>query len=303
MIYLNSAKESWVVDRFRNEWYKYNKDISTRFISRSQIVWLIAPWTWEKLNVEYLNSRKIICTIHHIDTEKFDRNEEDNFYARDKYVNIYHAISKKTENQIKLLTNKPIVTIPFWVNQRIWFQINNKDKLLTKYGLNKNDYIVGSFQRDTEGSDLKSPKLSKGPDRLAKILIEMNQTRKNLHVLLAGKRRNYLIDILKDQNINYSYFEMAKFKNLNELYNCLNLYIVTSRVEGGPQAVVECASAQVPIISTDVGNASNILSDSSIFDMNSFNSASPDILHAKEKVEYLYMPKGFEQFRNLLTKQ
>ena len=33
-----------------------------------------------------------------------------------------------------------------------------------KYNLSNEDYIVGSFQRDTEGHDLHSPKLSKGPD-------------------------------------------------------------------------------------------------------------------------------------------
>ena len=50
MIYLNSAKESWVVDRFKKEWYEYNKKISTKFISRSNTIWLIAPWTWSKVN-------------------------------------------------------------------------------------------------------------------------------------------------------------------------------------------------------------------------------------------------------------
>ena len=67
-------------------------------------------------------------------------------------------------------TNKDIITIPFWVNQKIWCELNNKDELRKKYGFSKNDYLVGSFQRDTEGYDLKSPKLSKGPDRFIEII-------------------------------------------------------------------------------------------------------------------------------------
>ena len=31
-IYISTVNESWVVDRFRKEWYKYNSDISTKFI-------------------------------------------------------------------------------------------------------------------------------------------------------------------------------------------------------------------------------------------------------------------------------
>ena len=34
---------------------------------------------------------------------------------------------------------------------------------------------------------------------------------------------------------------MCDFKTLNELMNCLDLYIVASRVEGGPRAINECS--------------------------------------------------------------
>ena len=161
MIYLNKANESWVVDRFRDEWYEYNKNISTKNIRKANILWIIAPWTWKKINKKHLKNKKVICTIHHIDTDKFDEKQKLEFQERDEFVNIYHAISEKTAKQVSKLTKKPIQTIPFWVNQNIWFDIPDKESLRSKYNLNKEDYIVGSFQRDTEGSDLLSPKLSK----------------------------------------------------------------------------------------------------------------------------------------------
>ena len=46
----------------------------------------------------------------------------------------------------------------------------------------------------------------------------------------------------------------------------LNLYIVSSRVEGGPQAIYEASLCKCPIISTDVGNSNLILSSNSIYD-------------------------------------
>ena len=63
---------------------------------------------------------------------------------------------------------------------------------------------------------------------------------------------------------------MADFSELNELYNCLDLYIVASRVEGGPQSILEATLTKTPIISTDVGLAKEILHPDSIFNMDNF---------------------------------
>ena len=48
---------------------------------------------------------------------------------------------------------------------------------------------------------------------------------------------------------------MASFKEINELYNLLDLYVVSSRFEGGPQSILECGITKTPIISTNVGIA------------------------------------------------
>tara|TARA_B100000902_G_scaffold400025_1_gene474718 strand:+ start:11602 stop:12519 length:918 start_codon:yes stop_codon:yes gene_type:complete len=298
-IYLNEANESWVVDRFRKEWIENNLDSMTENIEEADIVWIIAPWTWKKINKKHLKNKKVICTIHHIDFEKFNNKERKNFYKRDKYVDTYHAISTKTEEQVRSLTDKDIETIPFWINQNIFYEIKNKNTLRSKFNLNTESFIVGSFQRDTEGKDLVSPKLSKGPDRFVEILIELNKKNKNIEVLLTGKRRDYLIKNLKKNKIPYIYHEMTTFEQLNELYNCIDLYIVASRVEGGPQAILECAITKTPIISTDVGIASKILHESSIFTMENFSTAKPSESYAyKNSIKYK-IPEWFDNFENL----
>ena len=298
-IYLNEANESWVVDRFRKEWIENNLDSMTENIEEADIVWIIAPWTWKKINKKHLKNKKVVCTIHHIDFEKFNNKEKKNFYKRDKYVDTYHAISTKTEEQIRSLTDKDIETIPFWINQNIFYEIKNKNTLRSKFNLNTESFIVGSFQRDTEGKDLISPKLSKGPDRFIEILIELNKKNKNIEVLLTGKRRDYLIKNLKKNKIPYIYHEMITFEQLNELYNCIDLYIVASRVEGGPQAILECAITKTPIISTDVGIASKILHESSIFTMENFSTAKPSESYAyKNSIKYK-IPEWFDNFQNL----
>ena len=46
---------------------------------------------------------------------------------------------------------------------------------------------MGSFQRDSEGSDLTKPKLIKGPDVYLEIVKRLYKENNNLEVVLTGK--------------------------------------------------------------------------------------------------------------------
>lgn len=295
-IYISRANESWIVDRFREEWYEHNQSISVNKISKSEIVWIIAPWSFKKTYIPKIKNKKVICTIHHIDESTYSKKDEINFKILDRYVDVYHTISKKSFQQLRKLTNKKIITIPFWVDNKKWFPIEEKDELRKKFGISEKEFLIGSFQRDTEGKDLKSPKLVKGPDVLLKLLKNEFSHIENLKIILTGKRREYLINNFKKNNIKFKYFEMVNTKTLNELYNILDLYIVSSRVEGGPQAILECASSKIPIISTNVGIASEILSTKSIFDLDSSFNAEPNIEFQYQNVKKHFIPSGMTPF-------
>lgn len=295
-IFLNSPNENWIVDRFVEEWTYNNTSITSSSIRASDIVWIISPWTWSKLSKNQLKKKKVLVTIHHIDEKKFDLED---FKNLDQYVNFYHVISKLTQSKLEKITDKKIYYSPFWVSPKKWFTLQNKKIIRNKYNVANEEYLIGSFQRDTE-VDLISPKLEKGPDNLIEILLEYKSLEQNVRVILAGNRRDYIINKLIENKINYSYFNMVSYKELNELYNILNLYIVSSRVEGGPQAIVECALTKTPLISTNVGIASEILHPDSIFNMNNFTSAIPNIDHAYDKVQKLTIPKGFEIFIEIM---
>lgn len=303
-VFLSEINESWIVDRLREDWYIENSDISTNNIKSSDIIWIISPWLWKKLPKRKLNKRKVICTIHHIDFAKFSNKEEKDFYRRDKYVDLYHVISKKTEQQLRLLTTKEIIHIPWWVDQKNFYEIKDKKKLRKKYGFKEDDYLIGSFQRDTEGNDLKSPKLIKGPDIFLEIVKDKYKKNNNMKVVITGKRRNYLIENFEKDKIPFKYFEMVDLKSLNELYNILDLYLVTSRVEGGPQAIIECAISKTPIISTDVGIAPEVLSKESIYDLNNylkgFEAARPNINEAYKIAQKHIIPTGMKKFREMI---
>jgi len=297
-IYLNKISENWVVDRFYKEWYKYNSDISTKFIKKSDLIWVIAPWM-QNISQSMLEQKKAICTIHHIDFDKFDLDKEKEFYKLDKNINAYHAVSKKTKVDLQKLTEKKIYSIPFWVNQNIFYKLNDKSKVRKKLSLDSKRYLVGSFQRDTEGHGKLSPKLSKGPDRLIEIYDQINKIKPNFSVVLTGYRRDYIIQELKNRNIHYYYFPKVNFSKLNMLYNSLDLYVVASRVEGGPVSIMETSLTGTPLISTNVGLASEILHKDSIYEFPNFDKAVPNIETSSKNVKNYIIPRGFRNFRNM----
>ena len=300
-VYLTNLNESWIVDRLRNEWYEHNSSISTESIKEADIVWVVAPWLWKNIKKKYLKDKRVVCSIYHIEEKDFEQKQIKEFNKRDSFVDSYHVISLKTKKELEKLTKKEIIYIPFWSDQNTWFKIDDKDNLRNKYGLPLDAYIIGSFQRDTEGSDLKSPKLIKGPDRLIQIIESKNKEFNKVFILLSGKRRQYVIKELENLNIDYKYFEMVNTDQLNELYNCLDLYVVASRVEGGPQAIIECALSKTPIISTDVGVASEFLHSSSIFNMENFEKAIPNTEYAFQKSQAYTIPDGFKEYQAMFN--
>lgn len=303
-VYLTKINESWIVDKIRSEFYLSNPELTTDKLKDADIVWVIAPWLANKLKTKKFKNKKVLCSVYHLDETESSMEDIKNFKKFDQYVDLYHTISLKSKFQIEKYTNKPVIQIPLWVNSNDFYPIENKKELREKYELDNNDYLVGSFQRDSLGSDLTKPKLIKGPDIFLDIVKNISYQNENLKVILAGKRRDYVIKNLLDLEIDFKYFEMAPTETLNELYNILDIYIVSSRVEGGPQAIVESAITKTPIVSTDVGVASQVLSSKSLFDSSnpdSFFSAKPDIQFANKKVKKYETPQGFNEFISLLS--
>ena len=243
-VFVLAPNESWIVDRFAKEWNEDNQDISVSNPREADVVWLFAEWCWQSIAQSgLLTGKNVITTIHHIVPEKFGPHERMDFQLRDDVTTVYHVPNKYTEAFIRPLTSKPIHVIPYWANQKIWTQTGTKEELRKKHGLPANAYLIGSFQRDTEGKDLISPKLEKGPDLLADAIIGFKEKGKDyfpVEVVLAGWRRQYIMKRLDDAKIKYHYFELPKQDVINELYQTLDLYPVTARQEGGPQSLVEC---------------------------------------------------------------
>ena len=94
---------------------------------------------------------------------------------------------------------------------------------------------------------------------------------------------------------------MASTETLNELYNILDIYIVSSRLEGGPQAILESAITKTPIISSDVGVASQILNQNHYLIQTIDLSVLYQTLNLHIRKLKNMKPAGFKEFISLLS--
>ena len=127
-------------------------------------------------------------------------------------------------------------------------------------GLPTEAFVVGSFQKDGVGwADGSEPKLVKGPDVLVSALRCLQPIVPGLLVLLTGPARGYVRHELENFGIPYRHVEARSRRDLARTYHALDVYLVTSRQEGGPKAVLEAMAAGSPLVSTRVGQAGELI--------------------------------------------
>jgi glycosyltransferase involved in cell wall biosynthesis len=127
-------------------------------------------------------------------------------------------------------------------------------------GLPASAFVVGSFQKDGVGwGEGLEPKLIKGPDILVAVLERLHESTPELAVLLTGPARGYVRKALEAHGIPHHHLMAGSRPELARAYHALDAYLVTSRQEGGPKAVLESMAAGVPLVTTKVGQAAEIV--------------------------------------------
>ena len=129
-------------------------------------------------------------------------------------------------------------------------------------GLGEEAFVIGSFQKDGVGwGEGNEPKLVKGPDVLVAVLERVRAQAPELHVLLTGPARGYVRRELERLRIPYRHLLADGPEDLARAYHALDAYVVPSRQEGGPKGVLEAMASGVPLATTRVGQAQEIVED------------------------------------------
>ena len=120
--------------------------------------------------------------------------------------------------------------------------------------------LVGSFQKDGVGwGEGLEPKRIKGPDVFLRAIELMKPRVRNLHVLLSGPARGFVRQGLARLGVPCTHVYPRDYASVGGLFQALDVAIVSSRQEGGPKAVLESMASGVPLVTTAVGQAVDLV--------------------------------------------
>jgi glycosyltransferase involved in cell wall biosynthesis len=129
-----------------------------------------------------------------------------------------------------------------------------------EFDLPESAFVVGSFQKDGVGwGEGLEPKLIKGPDVLLDVAERLACEVPELVVLLTGPARGYVRAGLERLGIPSRHVLLPDLDAVARAYRAIDLCLVTSRDEGGPKAVLESMATGVPLVTTRVGQAADLV--------------------------------------------
>ena len=156
-----------------------------------------------------------------------------------------------------------VVRIPIGVDTRVFTPPSERERTEARavLGIPPDRIVVGSFQKDGVGwGDGMEPKLIKGPDVFLAV-VERLAREFPVFVLLTGPARGFVRRGLERLGIPHGHSYVGDHGELARCYRALDLYLITSREEGGPMALMESMASGVPVVSTAVGMSPDLIED------------------------------------------
>lgn len=152
--------------------------------------------------------------------------------------------------------------IPIGIDLDLFSPATSETRLEARrqFGLPEHAFVVGSFQKDGVGwGEGLEPKLIKGPDVLLAAAERLRDRIPDLWFLLTGPSRGFVATGLERLGIPYRHSFLPRPEAVVAAYHASDLYIVASREEGGPKAVLESMATGVPLVTTRVGQAADLV--------------------------------------------
>lgn len=157
-----------------------------------------------------------------------------------------------------------IRVVPLGVDSRAFVPAGDAERfaMRERLGIPHEALCVGSFHKDGEGWGAGDrPKYEKAPEVLVEAISRLAQavTPRPVHVLLTGPGRGFVKSGLDRAGVPYTHTVVPDFRILPPMYRALDLYLVPSRDEGGPKGLLEAAASGIPVVSTRVGMAADLV--------------------------------------------
>ena len=208
-------------------------------------------------------SNKVIVTWFHVEEgdPRVERLAEIQHHA-----DLWHTSCSITQNVLVNhgVPEEKIRRIPLGVDTRVFSPVEDKaekSRIRQMLGVPPDAKVIGSFQKDGVGwGEGLEPKLIKGPDIFCDVLEEVAR-KESIFVLLTGPARGYVRQRLEKAGIPHMHRNIPNPDQLVPFYRALDLYLITSRVEGGPKPLIEAMACGIPVVTTSVGMVPDLVQD------------------------------------------
>lgn len=157
-----------------------------------------------------------------------------------------------------------LVRIPIGVDMKVFMPPSSEARgnARSYFGIPDHAFVIGSFQKDGIGwKDGMEPKMIKGPDIFLNVIGKLKAAGIPIVALLTGPARGYVKRGLERLSVPFVHTYVHDHHDLVSCYHALDLYLVTSREEGGPMGLMESMASGVPVVSTRVGMAPDLIVD------------------------------------------
>jgi len=182
-----------------------------------------------------------------------------------KFVNVPIAMSKFGQQQCKEVHNLNTLYIPHAINTKDFYKldVDKRLELRKKWNL-ENKFVIGTVARNQGRKML---------DRTIKVMAKYSKLNPNAVLLMHCDPTDVaqvfpIVELIKRYNIENrviftgtTYYKGIDYKDMNEIYNLMDVFLLTTSGEGFGIPTVEAMSCQVPVLVTNYTTTKELVID------------------------------------------